>query len=579
MGGGGLKVEKFSPKYYNRWIVLAFYLVAEAFFGFKYSIGLYTEAMKKDLNLSPVEVDLVASFGVLGSCMGFFVGLLMKVVKSNTFRLFIFSAAFFGSGGLLWFYMILSNQIPASFASVCAAWFSANLGMCIFKTCSYQVNVKNFPEKDRGKMCGLTVGIFGASSAVIAVLFGVFFENKGKTGTYSEVMSIFTLYLSIVLFVVVCLSAIPSNFVCPSHIDYVPEHAQGIVPSFTPFLIWGYGLLVILAAITVVNLMEIFTTVSNIVVSSSLLFFIFCGYAIPSLYGSAKVSTSGLDNMLEPGAAPVLSSSTEQISELMVEEGSTVSVSTSDKQPSSLELPWYDGFVHIKYWALLLFSVMGGSSSLLFININSIVISLGINFKPGFVGLLGVANAISRVHSGHLADIVKRHYIPRSCIIFVAIVVAAGNNFLLSIGSTGYLYVGLALGTLCYGYYVTQVSGLMADYFGTAHYAINVGTFHLAIGLGPFVFSTGLVSLFYKANESGFCMVRACFRGPFIITGCSCAVCALIAFFILLKPDYALMHMQKPTKSTSDVGKGENGKGLIEDDHSQVTKVPSALTL
>ncbi len=54
-------------------------------------------------------------------------------------------------------------------------------------------------------MCGLTVGIFGASSAVIAVLFGAFFENKGKPGTYSEVTSIFTLYLSIVLFVVVCL--------------------------------------------------------------------------------------------------------------------------------------------------------------------------------------------------------------------------------------------------------------------------------------------------------------------------------------------------------------------------------------
>ncbi len=103
------------------------------------------------------------------------------------------------------------------------------------------------------------------------------------------------------------------------------------MPSFTPFLIWGYGLLVILAAITVVDLMEIFTTVSNIVVGSSLLFFTFCGYAIPSLYGPAKVSTSGPDNMLEPGAAPVLSPSTEQISELMVEEGSTVSVSTSDK--------------------------------------------------------------------------------------------------------------------------------------------------------------------------------------------------------------------------------------------------------
>ncbi len=554
--GGGLQLGTFPPKYYSRWIVLAFFLVAEAFFGFNYSIGLYTEVMKEDLNLSLVQVALVASFGLLCSCMGFFVGLLMNVVKSNTYRSFLLSSSFFGSGGLLWFYMILSNQIPASFASVCAAWASANLGISIFMTCSCQVNVKNFPQKDRGKLCGLAVGIYGASSAVVAELFSLFFDNQ-DTGTTHEALATFTLYLSIVLFVVVCLSAIPSNFVCPSHIDYVPEHAQGIVPSFTPFLIWGYGLLVILAAITVVDLMEIFTTVSNIVVGSSLLFFIFCGYAIPSLYGSAKVSTLGPDNMLKPGADPVLASlPSEHVSEQTVEEGSTVSVSTSDAQPCSLEPPWYDAFLYIKYWVLLLLSfVIGGSTSFLFININLIVVSLGIDFNPAFVALLGVANAIARVHSGHLADILNRHCIPRSCIIFVAFVVTAGNNFLLSIGSPSYLYVGLALGNLCYGYYASLLTGLMADYFGTTHYAINNGATHLAFGLCSFVFPAGLLFLFYRTDESGFCMGRECFQDSFIILGCSCAVCALMAFSILVKPDYAHMWTQKPTKSTSDVAR------------------------
>ncbi len=314
------------------------------------------------------------------------------------------------------------------------------------------------------------------SSAVIAVLFGSFFHNH-DTGTTREALVTFALYLSIVLFVVVCLPAIPSNFVCPSHIDYVPEHAQGIVPSFTPVLIWSYGLLAILVVITVLHLMDILTPVSHIVVGSILLFFIFCGYAIPSFYGSAKVSALGPDNMLQPGAAPVLASpSTKQISERMVEEGSTVSVSTSDAQPSSLELPWYDAFRYIKLWALLPCTfVLGGSSSLLFININSIVVSLGIDFNPGFVALLGLGSAISQVHGGSLADIVHRHHIPRSCIAFVYLVVAAGNNFLLSIGSTSYLYVGLVLGTLCTRYYLPACSGLIGDYFGMTHFALNCG--------------------------------------------------------------------------------------------------------
>ncbi len=76
----------------------------------------------------------------------------------------------------------------------------------------------------------------------------------------------------------------------------------------------------------------------------------------------------------------------------------------------------------------------------------------------------------------------------------------------------------------------------------------------------PFFISAGLASLFYTGDESGVCIDRECFQGTFIITGCLCAVCALMAFFILVKPDYAHVQMQNPTKSTSDVGKGENGK-------------------
>ncbi len=133
-GGGGLQLDTFPSKYYNRWIVLAFYLVAETFLGFCYSIGLYTQVMSEDLNFRPVEVSQLGSFGLLGSSMGFFIGLLMRVVKLNTYRSFLLSAAFLRSGGLLWFYMILSHQIPASFTSACEAWFFANLGVSVFWT-------------------------------------------------------------------------------------------------------------------------------------------------------------------------------------------------------------------------------------------------------------------------------------------------------------------------------------------------------------------------------------------------------------------------------------------------------------
>ncbi len=564
----GLQLGTFPRKYYNRWIVLMFYLIAEAFIGLPFSMGLLTEALKVNLGLSQVNVDLVASCGLLASCQGFFIGLLLGV-KSNNHKCFLLVAAFLISGGLLYMGMALKSQIPVNVGFMCVIWFFANLGTCIFTTSSYAVNVINFPQKDRGKVCGLAKGTFGMSSAVLAQLYSSFFSDRG---TYPEAM--FTLSLSIIVFSVVCLSAIFTNITCPSHIDYVPEHAQGIVPSFRLILSWNYGVLAILIALTSCELAGI--SIASIATGIIVFVFILCGYAIPYIYGSAMVSTLGPENKLMPATAPVSEQPSPQISSEdcecdKVEEDSNCGASISDAQPL-LELSWYKVLLDRRFWAVFIcFSVSASSGLTLMNNVTYIAISLGLEPLPAFVALMGLGNAISRLLTGVFADILHRHGLPHSFIFFISLGAAAGNNFLLSIGSTGYLDVGLLIGTVCFGSLSSTTLGLMADYFGPKHIGVNYGMLDVGPALSFFALSTGLVSVFYKADESGYCIGRECFQNTFIIIGCLCAVCLPIVFFILLKPDYAQLQIKILTKSTNDVGKGENGETSIEVNPSEIT--------
>eukprot|EP01084_Bolivina_argentea_P124905 221353_1 len=557
----GLQFGTFLPKHYNRWIVLVFYLVAEIFLGIPYSMGLFSQALTDDLGLNHVEVGLVASFGQLGFWgMAFFAGLLLHVLKPIYHIYYLFVAACLGGGGLLYMGMSLNRRIPTNIGFMCVTWFMANLAVVMVLQISTKVSVGNFPQKDRGKICGIINSAFGMSSAVLAVLYDAFFIDHG-----THPVATFSLYLSIVVFCVVCLCAIPTNMICPSLIDYVPEHAQGIVPSFRPILSWNYGLIAILVVITSCELAGI--AIANITTGVIVCVFIICGYAIPSVYGSVMVSTLGPENKLMPAAAPVselelpkMLSESECCEGIMVEEDSNIGTSASDSQPPSLELPWYNALRNRTFWAVFIcFSIGGGSGLMLFNHVTSITISLGLNPNSAFVALMGLGNSLSRLLSGVLSDIIHNHGLPRSFLLLIALGLAALNNFLLSMGNIGYLYIGLFIGSLCIGPLTPTILGLMADYFGVRHIAVNYGMQDLGPAVCTFAFSTGLVSVFYSADGESDCIGRECFQNTFIIIGCLCAVCIPIVYFILLKPDYAHLKTQMPKKSTNDVGKGENG--------------------
>ncbi len=534
----GLQPGIFPRKYYNRWIVLMFFVVAEAFVGLVWTIDLLSRALKNDLGLSQAGVNLVSSFGHIACCLGFICGGLFGA--ANTYRYFAIVAVCLISGGLLYMSMAMMSQIPASLGIMCAAWFFINFGVCIFAINSCTFNLINFPRKDSGKVCGLVIGILGLSPAVLAIYFSAFFEDSVP---YPE--ATFALSVSIVVFIVVSLSTIPFNLIPSSHVDYVPEHAQGVVPSFRPILFWFYGLLVLLIAFTVCDLSGIAS--NNIAFGIIVLVIIFCGYAIPSQYGSIMVSTLGPENNLTPAASSELASPKTVISEecesgKVEKNDSKLGASTSDARPPSLELPWYGALRDRRFWAVFIsFFACSASGVTLFNNVTAIATSLGVGRPPALVGLMGLGNATARLVSGVLADILHRHGIPRSFVVYITLIVAAGNSFLLSMGSPDYLYVGFLFESMCLGSMFSTVLGLMADYFGTKHIGTIYGIQNMAPASSSFAISTALVSVFYKSESGDDCIGRECYQGTFIIMGCLCTVCIPIVFFISLKPDYVRM--------------------------------------
>ncbi len=543
----GLQLGIFPQKYYNRWVVLTFYVVAEAFVGLPFSMGLFSEALKRDLGFTQVNADLVASCGQFGLWQGFLFGLVLESVKSNNQRYFVVVAACCISAGLLYMSLALGGEIPVDLGVMCAVWFFANLGTCIFMTTSYAFNVKNFPQRDRGKICGLAKGTFGLSSSVLAILLSSFFK---ASFTYPEAK--FSLFLACVTFVFVTICAIPANLICPSHLDYVPEHAQGIVPSFRPILSWFYGLLVILAAFTCCALAGL--SINHIAYGIVVLVVTFCAYAIPTLYGSAMVSTLGPENMPMPAdstmsepAKPKVSSK-ESVCDVADIDSEPVDPKP-DAKPPPVDVSWYRALLDLRFWAVFIsFFVGAGSGLTLFNNVTAIATSLNLDPDPEFVSLMGLGNSFARLYAGVLSDILHRYGLPRSFILFVALAGAAGNNFLLSLGSPGYLYLGLILGAMCFGSLFSTILGLMADYFGTKDIAITYGLQDVAPATSSFAISTALVSVFYKSDDGGNCIGRGCFQNTFIIIGIMSAICVPIVFFILVIPDYK--RMREKTTST-----------------------------
>ncbi len=576
----GLQIAVPSDKYFNRWVILMTYQVAEAFVGLPFSMGLFAEALKDNLGFSQVHVDLVASCGQFGLWQTFLLGLLLSVTKLKYQRYYLPVAAVLLSGGLLYMGMALLSRIPASLGIMCVVWFLANIGTCIFMTASYIFNVKNFPHRDRGKICGFTKGMFGMSSAALACFFSAFFNGSNPEATFS-------LALSLVVFIVVLLCTIPSNAIPAYHVDYVPERAQGITPSFRLILFWFYGLILLLLAITVCDLAGMSVSFATGMV---VLVVILSGYAIPYRYGSVRVlstlqsedkimpltatlsdpslfSIQSEDNIMPPTATLSEPSSLsnivipEECKDSKVEKiDSKLGAATSDaKQPPSLELPWYASLADRRFWAVFISFFAGAGSGLtLFNNVTAIATSLGIDPQPAFVGLMGLGNATARLVAGVLADILYRHGIPRSSVMFISLSGAAVNNFLLSLGISSYLYIGLLIGAIFFGSLFSTVLGLMADYFGTKDIGINYGMQDIALALSSFAISAALVSAFYK-NESGDdCIGQACYGGTFLIVGYMCTFCIPVIFFILLRPDYELMKMQQiSTESTNNTIKAE----------------------
>ncbi len=187
----GLQLGIFPRKYYNRWVVLTFYVVAEAFVGLPFSMGLFSEALKSNLGFTQANVDVISTIGLLGLCPSVFVGILLHMVKLALQRYFLLVAVCCISGGLLYMSMTLYERIPVNLGFMYLMWFIASLGTCILMAISLQIHLNNFPRRDRGKVCGMIIGMIATSNELLEVLLDSLFRGFG---VYPE--ATFAFYLS-----------------------------------------------------------------------------------------------------------------------------------------------------------------------------------------------------------------------------------------------------------------------------------------------------------------------------------------------------------------------------------------------
>ena len=168
-----MKQEK-EKVYYSRWYVLGICSLLAFGSGAAYDYGLYSDALKENLDYSETESSLVDSFGNAGLFSMILSGLLLEKVGPKNNVLIGGLLAFIGYF-ILW--AISLTYLPSNIATTCITMYVACFGLSFFSITITTVTVRNFPQRDRGKAVGIIKALLGLGISVNSQFYSTFFSN------------------------------------------------------------------------------------------------------------------------------------------------------------------------------------------------------------------------------------------------------------------------------------------------------------------------------------------------------------------------------------------------------------------
>lgn len=498
----------------SRWLVLAAACTCELAAGSAYAFGIFSNYLRDGpLGFSQSQVSNIATAGNIGLYLSVLGGLFYGRFGPQKTLIF---GGLISSCGTFCLWLAATGRIKNSTIWAVALFNLISQFGCTWMMASgITIAIQSFPAQDKGKVIGLTKGLFGLSSSMMAELY---------VGLLSPMESKFIFLIAVLVPSVAFICSLVTVNLPPS-MSMTYRYDRFKSPSFLPWALVSLSLaicLLIAAIVQNVILCSGNTSTDCIPSTAPRISFLVCSIfllglflVLPMRYGPLFVSTDAA----------------EMDRSRLGNTDDTVPLIGSEE---AADFPLQRTLLTLNFWLLFGTFALGSGCGVLVINnitqIAQAVAGPGGSYLPeknAMVAVLGFASFIGRVSIGGLSDRFQRTH-SRAPFMLLCLLIMGITHLTLAIAqpSFGVLFAACALVGYSHGGMFSCCASMMSDLYGRLHFAANYGALDLAPSVGSIVLASQIVAAVYNhaENGDGKCYGKACFQMSFAIAACCCAL-------------------------------------------------------
>eukprot|EP01137_Pigoraptor_chileana_P016980 Opistho-2@74360 len=450
----------------KRILLVTWSMVMMAACGTIYAYNAFADELKKRMDYSQSQAELIVSIGNIGICIGAPAGMFMD--RYGPRRTAAVGAVLSFLGYFL-MYAAVRHMIHVPFGVVCLFYFIVGQGSIFTYMPALMSVVASFDTENRGKVVGLVDAMFGASAAIFSSIYTTTFEKSDD----NQDLPGFLLLLALLSF----------------GVDVVAALTMQVIPF---------------------DRKRIASAVNNNSGTDSSADGLVSARESDPLLGSGKgrddvrfvdpdhVTIAEVEAALHPMALPV------DITGFQI-------LANIDFQ--------------LMFW---MFTLAGGAGLMFMDNITFMLTAFDLSsHKTLFVTIIPVASSVARFSSGVLSDHILAR-VPRSRVLLSMLVLLSVTQVLLvfwmdrlAVLLIGAIAVGASYGTL---WCITPT--MVAESFGLKHFGQNWGWLMLSSAVGALGYQYMLAAVYDEHKDSGEkdCYGFNCYFVTMIVSAATCAL-------------------------------------------------------
>ncbi|KAL9642175.1 hypothetical protein ABK040_007179 [Willaertia magna] len=503
--------------------------------GTHYAFSSISPTIKSELNLSQIEVNLIGTFGNIGTYFALPISFLNDIFGSKI-TLFMSSILLFS--GYFLFYLVYNEIIPRLENSL-----SMVVLLCFFMVLMGQgsagvyaavatTNIKNFSLKHRGKVIGILGSGVALSSALFSMLYSSFFD--GALEGYLLFTSILTGSCVLILGLLFVNQIKQSTTTTNNNNNNKKDDEASVNES--------------------INQIKIEESMEN---------------EVDEFVHPVDEEEDIVDEVAMIDKVSNVSSddNENETRSLLVEEQRISSSYTTFHNPkmnhiykiANTPLKDYNPIqllLSLDFYILFFIYFAGMGSGLVIINnLGSIVISFG--GKDGqqhfMVQLFAVSNCLSRLMFGLVSDRFSK-YVTRATFLTGAVTLMLINQLLTLVAPLWFYYLLVILLGIAFGGIAVIGTAIISERYSPKYFAMNNSLLSIASSLGSIGLATFLAGHIYEINIHGhshghlkYCYGRECFQITFYITTGLCTAAFALCLILMYRTRglYRILYYRK----------------------------------